>query len=209
MNKNINKLINNYFKKKIIILNFKKYFKYSSGFMSPIYIDNRLIYSFPKLRSFIVDCMAMKISNTYEKIDCICAVPNSGIPLGSLIAEKLGLPFIYLRKNQKKYGVKEKIFEGNTNKTSRILLIEDVFTTGKSAYEAYKILKENNYNPIGAFAIYSYNLNNFLVNNDILNSFIFSFQDIVTYINKEKNYNESEIKELVSWYNDFKKQHEK
>jgi len=139
-----------------IKLNTKKPFTWTSGIKSPIYCDNRLILSFPDVRKFVADKMTDIVENKYGKDISIAGVATGAIAIGAMIAERLNLPYAYVRPEPKEHGLKNQI-EGNIKKGSNIVVIEDLISTGKSSLNAINALKSEGYNVMGMLSIFSYN----------------------------------------------------
>ncbi|SNT24291.1 orotate phosphoribosyltransferase [Ekhidna lutea] len=132
-----------------------KPFTWASGWKSPIYCDNRLSLSYPDVRSKIKTALALAISNTFDGIDVIAGVATAGIPQGALVAEELGLPFIYVRSKSKGHGLQNMI-EGKIENGQRVLLVEDLVSTGGSSLAAADALKEAGAEVVGMIAIFTY-----------------------------------------------------
>ena len=107
---------------------------------SPIYCDNRLLLSYPKIRKFIADKMSEIIKNKYGQNISITGVASGAIAIGALIAERLNLPYSYVRPEPKSHGLKNQI-EGFIDKESEVLVIEDLISTGKSSLNAIMLLE--------------------------------------------------------------------
>lgn len=130
-------------------------FTWASGWKSPIYCDNRIVLSFPPIRNFIRETMAKQIEKTYGKPDVIAGVATGAIGIGILVAEFLGLPFVYVRPEAKKHGRQNQI-EGFIQKGQNVVVVEDLISTGKSSLNAVKALKEAEVNVKGMVAIFTY-----------------------------------------------------
>ncbi|WP_299227651.1 orotate phosphoribosyltransferase [uncultured Psychroserpens sp.] len=130
-------------------------FTWASGWKSPIYCDNRIVLSFPEIRNYISDVMAQYIQSEYKNVDVIAGVATGAIGIGMLVADKLGLPFIYVRPEAKSHGRKNQI-EGSLKEGQNVVVVEDLISTGKSSLNAVKALKESNVNVMGMVAIFSY-----------------------------------------------------
>jgi orotate phosphoribosyltransferase len=130
-------------------------FTWASGWKSPIYCDNRIILSFPKIRNYIRTAMAKHIEAKYGNIDVIAGVATGAIGIGILVAEELGLPFVYVRPEAKSHGRQNQI-EGFVESGQNVVVVEDLISTGKSSLNAVKALKEANLNVKGMIAIFSY-----------------------------------------------------
>ena len=130
-------------------------FTWASGWKSPIYCDNRIVLSFPPIRNYIREKMAKHIEKQYGKPDVIAGVATGAIGIGALVAEYLGLPFVYVRPEPKKHGRQNQI-EGFIQKGQNVVVVEDLISTGKSSLNAVQALKEAGVNVKGMVAIFSY-----------------------------------------------------
>lgn len=130
-------------------------FTWASGWKSPIYCDNRIVLSFPPIRNYIRETMGKHIEKHYGKPDVIAGVATGAIGIGMLVAEYLGLPFIYVRPDAKGHGRKNQI-EGFIEKGQNVVVVEDLISTGKSSLNAVKALKEAEVNVKGMVAIFTY-----------------------------------------------------
>jgi orotate phosphoribosyltransferase len=140
---------------KAIKLQPSKPFTWSSGWKSPIYCDNRLTLSFPKVRTFIRQELAKTIINTFEKPDVIAGVATGGIAHGALVAQELGLPFIYVRSAPKGHGM-ENLVEGKIEKGQTVVVIEDLISTGQSSLNTVKALRTEGSIVKGLVSIFDY-----------------------------------------------------
>lgn len=130
-------------------------FTWASGWKSPIYCDNRMVLSYPQIRNYVRSAMAKHIENTFGKPDVIAGVATGAIGIGVLVAEFLGLPFIYVRPEAKGHGRKNQI-EGHIEAGQSVVVIEDLISTGKSSLNAIQALREANVNIKGMVAIFTY-----------------------------------------------------
>ncbi|WP_299335907.1 orotate phosphoribosyltransferase [uncultured Psychroserpens sp.] len=130
-------------------------FTWASGWKSPIYCDNRIVLSFPPIRNYIRETMAKHIEAHYGKVDVIAGVATGAIGIGILVAEYLGLPFIYVRPEAKSHGRQNQI-EGFVEAGQNVVVVEDLISTGKSSLNAVKALETANVNVKGMVAIFSY-----------------------------------------------------
>ena len=140
---------------KAIKLNPSDPFQWASGWNSPIYCDNRVTLSYPPVRNFLKQEMAKLVEDKYGKPDVIAGVATGAIAIGILVAQELGVPFIYVRPEPKKHGRKNQI-EGFLEPNQNVVVIEDLISTGKSSLNAVAALKEANANVKGMIAIFSY-----------------------------------------------------
>jgi orotate phosphoribosyltransferase len=130
-------------------------FTWASGWKSPIYCDNRKTLSFPEVRSYIRDSFANLIEELYPKAEMIAGVATGAIAHGALAADKLGLPFIYVRSGAKEHGLGNQI-EGYHEKGQKVVVIEDLISTGGSSLSAVKALREAGCDVLGMVAIFTY-----------------------------------------------------
>jgi orotate phosphoribosyltransferase len=130
-------------------------FTWASGWKSPIYCDNRIVLSFPPARNYIRETIAKHIMSQYGKVDVIAGVATGAIGIGMLVAEYLGLPFVYVRPEAKSHGRQNQI-EGFIESGQSVVVVEDLISTGKSSLNAVKALNEAHVNVKGMVAIFSY-----------------------------------------------------
>ena len=138
-----------------IILQPNNPFKWAAGWNSPIYCDNRKTLSHPKIRNFIRQGLAAIVKNHYKGVNVIAGVATAGIPHGALVAEELGLPFIYVRSKVKEHGKQNQI-EGVFEEGQSVVLIEDLISSGKSSLEAAATLKDAGMLVKGIASIFTY-----------------------------------------------------
>ena len=130
-------------------------FTWASGWKSPIYCDNRLVLSYPTIRNYIKSELAKNIENLYGKPDVIAGVATGAIGIGAIVADDLGLPFVYVRPEAKKHGRQNQI-EGRLEKGQSVVVVEDLISTGKSSLNAVEALKSASVNVKGMAAIFTY-----------------------------------------------------
>ena len=130
-------------------------FTWASGRKSPIYCDNRRILSHPEIRTFVRQLATVEIEERYGRPEAIAGVATGGIALGALIAQELGLPFIYVRASAKEHGTGQRI-EGDYSGFSSVFVIEDLVSTGKSSLSAVDALRESGLEIKGLMAIFTY-----------------------------------------------------
>jgi orotate phosphoribosyltransferase len=130
-------------------------FMWASGWKSPIYCDNRLTLSYPPIRNFIRSEMASQIEEHFGKPDVIAGVATGAIAVGVLVAEILGLPFIYVRGKAKEHGRQNQI-EGFLEKDQRVVVIEDLISTGGSSLAAVEALRAAGGKVLGMMGIFTY-----------------------------------------------------
>jgi len=131
-------------------------FTWASGWKSPIYCDNRKILSYPKTRTFIRDCFVDVIREKYPEAEVIAGVATGAIAMGVLVAEKLGMPFIYIRSKPKDHGL-ENLIEGDLMANQKVVIVEDLVSTGTSSLNAAQAVIDNGADVIGMVSIFTYN----------------------------------------------------
>jgi orotate phosphoribosyltransferase len=184
-----------------IKLNPKNPFTWASGWKSPIYCDNRLLLSFPAIRNYIRDEFAKHIEKKFGKPDVIAGVATGAIGIGILVAESLGLPFIYVRPEPKKHGRQNQV-EGFLQKGQNVIVVEDLISTGNSSLLAVEALKEAGANVKGMVAIFSYG---FAISEENFKKAKIELSTLSNYesllqLAIEKNYiNEEELQTLQEW----------
>lgn len=130
-------------------------FTWASGIKSPIYCDNRVTLSYPNIRTFIRQEYAQTVLDSFGKPDLIAGVATGGIAQGALVAQELGLPFIYVRSEAKKHGMGNQI-EGHFEEGQRVVVIEDLISTGGSSLKAVEALRDAKLDVKGLVAIFTY-----------------------------------------------------
>ena len=138
-----------------IKLNPKNPFTWASGWKSPIYCDNRITLSFPPIRNYIREEFSKNLEKQFGKPDVIAGVATGAIGIGILVAEYMGLPFVYVRPEAKKHGRQNQI-EGFLQKGQNVVVVEDLISTGNSSLMAVEALKEAGANVKGMVAIFTY-----------------------------------------------------
>lgn len=132
----------------------QKPFTWASGLKSPIYCDNRLIASYPKERKLVVDGFVQK-SKGFEPFDMVAGIATGGIPYGALLADRLNLPFLYVRSKAKEHG-RQNLVEGELSAGARVLVIEDLISTGGSSLSAVEAIRAEGSKVVGVIAIFTY-----------------------------------------------------
>ena len=184
-----------------IKLNTENYFNWASGWKSPIYCDNRLVLSFPPIRNYIRDEFAKQIENQFGKPDVIAGVATGAIGIGILVAEVMGLPFVYVRPEAKKHGRQNQV-EGFLQKGQNVVVVEDLISTGGSSLMAVEALRNEGANVKGMAAIFTYGFDVSKENFKKANIDVYTLSDYSILLNKaiEKKYvSEKEMESLVEW----------
>jgi orotate phosphoribosyltransferase len=130
-------------------------FTWASGWKSPIYCDNRVTLSHPSVRTYIRQKLTQLIQEEYGSVDLIAGVATAGIPQGVLVAQELGLPFAYVRAKAKDHGTGS-LIEGEIFEGQRVVVVEDLISTGKSSIHAIEALRSAGLSVAGLVAIFSY-----------------------------------------------------
>lgn len=130
-------------------------FTWSSGWKSPIYCDNRKTLSYPNVRTFIRQSYSETILEEFGKPDVIAGVATGGIAQGVLVAQELGIPFVYVRSSAKGHGL-QNLIEGDFHKDQNVVVVEDLISTGGSSLAAVEALREAGMNVKGVIAIFTY-----------------------------------------------------
>lgn len=130
-------------------------FTWSSGWKSPIYCDNRKVLSYPEIRTFIRQELSQTIIDEYGKPDMIAGVATGAIAIGALVAQEMGIPFVYVRSSAKGHGLQNRI-EGDATTGSNCVVIEDLVSTGRSSIEAIETLRNEGLTVKGVVAIFNY-----------------------------------------------------
>lgn len=134
-------------------------FTWASGLKSPVYCDNRKLLSFPDIRNMVKNGLVDLAKEYFPEVECIAGVATAGIPHGALLADALGLPFVYVRSKPKEHGLTNTI-EGDLRHGERVLLVEDTISTGGSSLKAVDDLRKAGAEVIGMVAIYKYGFEN-------------------------------------------------
>ncbi|MDR0690955.1 MAG: orotate phosphoribosyltransferase, partial [Streptococcaceae bacterium] len=140
-----------------VFLSPKEPFTWASGIKSPIYTDNRITMSFPKVRRLIAKGFAQKIKEIYPEVEVVAGVATSGIPHAAWVAEELNLPMVYIRSKSKDHG-KGKQIEGKISPKAKMVVIEDLISTGGSALKAFVAAKRKAADVLGVAAIFTYEM---------------------------------------------------
>ncbi|WP_214760406.1 orotate phosphoribosyltransferase [Exiguobacterium sp. s129] len=177
-------------------------YTWSSGLRSPIYCDNRLTLSFPDIRNIIIDGLVDAVGTT--EVDVIAGTATAGIPHGALLADRLGLPFIYVRSSAKGHGKGNQI-EGKLDRGARVLVIEDLLSTGMSSIDAAQAILEAGGEVVGIQAIFSYGLpilEKNLADANLSATSLTTFPELVEVAESTGNLTQSEIHSLREWQQD-------
>lgn len=133
-------------------------FTWASGWKSPIYCDNRKLLSLPYIRDYIKSELANIVFERFPEADSIAGVATAGIPWGAMVADQLKLPFVYVRSKPKEHGLGNQI-EGHSIPGQRVVVVEDLISTGKSSLEVVAVLQRNGLVVEGLVSIFNYGFN--------------------------------------------------
>lgn len=184
-----------------IKLNTQKPFNWSSGWKSPIYCDNRLSLSFPEARTIIRDSLVKIIKENFHSAEGIAGVATAGIPQGALVADQLELPFVYVRPKPKDHGM-ENLIEGKISKGQKVVVVEDLISTGGSSLKAVAALREAGCQVLGMVSIFNYGFDiaskNFYEADVSLIS-LSDYSHLLTEALKKKYITEEQVTSLKAW----------
>ncbi|MCU0356736.1 MAG: orotate phosphoribosyltransferase [Cyclobacteriaceae bacterium] len=187
-----------------IKLNISKPFTWASGWKSPIYCDNRLSLSYPAIRADIKQDLAEAIKSYFPDAEVIAGVATAGIPQGALVADALNLPFAYVRPKPKDHGL-ENLIEGRIESAQKVVVIEDLISTGGSSLKAVQALRDRGANVLGMVAIFTYGFDvsekNFKKDNVRLVC-LSDYQHLLDIAVKEHYISEQNLISLKAWRTD-------
>lgn len=130
-------------------------FTWASGWKSPIYCDNRKTLSYPQIRTYIKTQLCRVIQEQFPDVDVIAGVATGAIAQGALVADELGLPFIYIRPTPKDHGL-ENLIEGDLKPRQKVVVVEDLISTGGSSLKAVDAIRNNGSEVLGMVAVFTY-----------------------------------------------------
>ncbi|MEY3679192.1 MAG: hypothetical protein RI924_1333 [Bacteroidota bacterium] len=176
-------------------------FTWASGWKSPIYCDNRITLSHPTIRTYIRQKLSISIQEEFGTVDAIAGVATAGIPQGVLVAQELGLPFIYVRSKAKEHGTGS-LIEGEVKEGQRIVVIEDLISTGKSSLQAVQALRDAGCIVAGLAAIFTYGFDQAEENFKQAKCPYFTLSNysaLISYAAEHRMIGEAEIALLEKW----------
>ncbi len=179
-------------------------FTWASGWKSPIYCDNRKILSYPKTRTYIRDRFVDVIKEKYHDAEVIAGVATGAIAIGALVAEVLGLPFIYIRSKPKGHGL-ENLIEGDLNPNQKVVIIEDLVSTGISSLNAAEAVNNFGGVVIGMVAIFTYSFQHATDNFKKANIELITlsrYQILIDTAVETGEINSDQIETLMKWRED-------
>ncbi len=179
-------------------------FTWSSGWRSPIYCDNRVTLSYPEVRTFIKNALADAIRQQFPDVDILAGVATAGIAQGALVADVLNLPYCYVRPEPKKHGMGNQI-EGKFTSGQRVVVIEDLISTGGSSLKVVEALRQAGAEVLGMAAIFTYGFPLATENFRAANVPLVCLSDYATLIEEAQRMNyvqADQLESLAAWRDD-------
>jgi len=179
-------------------------FTWASGWKSPIYCDNRITLSYPKVRNFLRENLVKAIHEHYGKPNVIAGVATGAIAMGVLVAQEMGLPFVYVRPEAKSHGRKNQI-EGHLEGVQNVVVVEDLVSTGGSSLKAVDALRESGANVLGMAALFTYGFPIAEQNFENANCQLLTLSDyehLIDQVNSQGYINEETLETLKKWRQD-------
>jgi orotate phosphoribosyltransferase len=178
-------------------------YTWASGWKSPIYCDNRLTLSYPKIRKKITNGLYTLVCNFFPGINAVVGVATAGIPQAAWLADKMNLPMVYVRSKPKEHGMGNQI-EGHLAEGSRVLVVEDLVSTGKSSLEAVEALRKAGMEVVGMVSIFTYGFDlarkNF-EDAEVRLASIASYSTLIELALENKYITKAQLKTLEDWRN--------
>lgn len=184
-----------------IKLNTAKPFTWSSGWKSPIYCDNRLSLSYPNVRDMIKEGLIEAIRENFFTAESIAGVATAGIAQGALVADGMRLPFLYVRPKPKDHGM-ENLIEGKVTKNQKVVVVEDLVSTGGSSLKTVAALREAGFKVLGMVSIFNYGFDIATKNFYDADVSLISLSDYGHLLNEalsEKHISEDQVTSLKAW----------
>ena len=184
-----------------VTLSPKEYYTWVSGIKSPIYCDNRVTISYPGVRKTITKGFADHIKETYQDLDAIVGTATAGIPQAAWVADALNLPMAYVRSGKKVHGKGQQI-EGHLTPNSKVVVIEDLISSGKSSIEVCDALKEAGHEVLEVASIFTYDLGRATKAFDEANIKTYSlsnYPDLIAVAKENNIIHEEDLELLSSW----------
>ncbi len=186
---------------KAIKLNPTNHFTWASGWNSPIYCDNRKTLSYPEVRTIICDSFVERIKELYPEVEVIAGVATGAIAQGVLVAQQMDIPFIYVRSSAKGHGL-ENLVEGEVKPGSKVVVIEDLVSTGGSSLKAVEALRERGCEVLGMMAIFTYGFDLATENfkrSDVKLDTLSNYHTLIDLARKDDYIKEEDINTLKEW----------
>jgi len=195
------KIADNLLRIKAVKLSPETPYIWASGWKSPIYCDNRKTMSYPDVRAILRDGFVKTIDQKMPAPDVIAGVATGGIGIGALVAEKMGLPFIYIRSSAKNHGM-QNLIEGVLTEGQKVVVIEDLVSTGKSSLQAVEAIREAGGKVIGMSAIFTYGFEVAIKAFEKANCKLYTLTDYNILIKRAiaaKYIDKRDLKTLIEW----------
>ncbi len=190
---------------KAVQIKTKGYFTWTSGIQSPIYCDNRLTMSYPNVRNRIIDGFINKIKTLDVQPDVIAGCATAGIPHAAWIADRLDLPMIYVRSSPKGHGKGNQI-EGRVTKGQKVLVVEDLISTGGSSIDTANVLKAEGVEVVGVIAIFTYGLKESVhrfEKEDLPFTTLTGFDYLLEALVEDEEITKTDQQNLIDWRNNL------
>src|SRR5664279_559630 len=184
-----------------IKLSVSKPFTWASGWKSPIYCDNRKILSYPYIRDFIKSELCNTVFQLYKNAEMLAGVATAGIPWGAMVADQLKLPYIYVRPQPKEHGLGNQV-EGFYEKGKKVVIIEDLISTGKSSLQVAEVLKKEGLEVEGMVSIFNYGFDvakNAFENAKVNFNSLTDYDTVITLAIEKKYVSEKDQNTLLNW----------
>ncbi|MCI4667484.1 MAG: orotate phosphoribosyltransferase [Bacteroidia bacterium] len=189
---------------KAVKFNLDDPFKWSSGWQSPIYCDNRLTLSYPEVRTYIRDAFVEKVRKKYPETEGIAGVATGAIAQGALVAQELGFPMLYVRSKAKGHGM-QNLIEGDREVATKYVVIEDLISTGRSSVHAVQALQDEGLEILGTLSIFSYGFphsNQAFISTGTSFSPLTTLQEVMEVAKKIGYLKESDFEAIRAWQQD-------
>jgi len=176
-------------------------FTWASGWKSPIYCDNRTTLSHPTIRTYIRQNLTSLIQEEFGPVACVAGVATAGIPQGALVAQELGLPFVYVRAKPKEHGTGN-LIEGDVFAGQRVIVVEDLISTGKSSLQAVEALRAAGCDVAGLVAIFTYGFDAAVENFKKANcrfATLSNYNALIKYAEEHQYISKEDVKVLKQW----------
>jgi orotate phosphoribosyltransferase len=179
-------------------------FTWSSGWLSPIYCDNRISLSYPVVRTFFKDAFALAVRTRFPEATALVGVATAGIALGALVAEEMALPYAYCRPKPKEHGMRNQL-EGRLDENAKVVVVEDLISTGGSSLKVVEYLRNEGFEVVGLGALFTYDFkeSEMLFRKADCDFFTLSnYHELIQQAIKSGYINESSLPELEAWRKD-------
>ncbi|WP_373515762.1 orotate phosphoribosyltransferase [Persicitalea sp.] len=176
-------------------------FQWSSGWLSPIYCDNRVALSYPAARNYIKEQLANLVKSRFPEARAVAGVATAGIPQGALIADLLEMPFAYVRPEPKKHGMGNQI-EGRLEKGQKVVLVEDLVSTGGSSLKVADALRQAQVEVVGMVAIFTYGFETAALNfadKSVDLAVLSDYNHLIEVALAEGHIRQDEVETLANW----------